>query len=325
MLREAVHMGLSPLVLASKYLQNLFEQPALILLYHRVTTLAVDPQLLAVTPANFRAQMRHLKDNYSLARLEDNWSRLDKPAVVITFDDGYADNALEALPILEELQIPATFFVATSLVGTDREFWWDEVERLLLAEGDFPTFFELSQGRTARRWPTGEARERAWMYREVLPIMKESLPEVREDLLDRLRSWCGAKAAGRATHRVLSRDELRRLAGSPMVTLGAHTINHSALSMLPLSRQREEILGSKLWLEDFLAQQVKVFSYPFGSKGDYTAETVALCQQAGFSMAAANYPDQWRAGSDPYQLPRQIVRNWDLSTFKKNMSRFWIS
>jgi len=325
MLREAFHMALSPLVMAARLVQNRLAQPALILLYHRVATLAADPQLLAVTPDNFRAQMRHLKENFTLARLEDEWSRLDRPAVVVTFDDGYADNATEALPILEELQVPATFFVATSLLGTEREFWWDEVERLLLAQREFPAFFELGQGRGARRWPTAEAPQRARMYREILPILRQCLPQLRHDCLERLRFWAAAGAAGRSSHRVLSCEELRRLAASPLVTLGAHTVSHSSLSTLPLPRQREEIMASKKLLEELLAQRVRVFSYPFGTRGDYTAETVALCREAGFSRVAANFPGQWRADSDPFQLPRQIVRNWDLPTFKKQLERFWIS
>src|SRR5689334_4536799 len=80
---------------------NLVDSPVVILLYHRVTTLPADPQLLAVSPDNFRAHLKFLKENFPVVRFEDDWSEVKKPAVAITFDDGYADNALEALPILE--------------------------------------------------------------------------------------------------------------------------------------------------------------------------------------------------------------------------------
>lgn len=325
MLREILHMGLSPLVMAVKLLRKQLDPPVIILLYHRVTTLASDPQLLAVSPENFRAQMRYLKKNFALARLEDNWARCDKPAVVVTFDDGYADNALEALPILEELQVPATFFVSTSPIGTDREFWWDEVERLLLSEREFPPCFELPLAKTTKRWATAQAQDRARLYREILPILRESLPETRGAYLERMRLWAGAGPEGRASHRVLSGEELLKLAASPLVTLGAHTRSHSSLSVLSASRQREEIVGSKLWLEEFLGREVKVFSYPFGTTNDYTGETVAICRDVGFFRTASNFPGQWRAGTDTSQLPRHLVRNWDLTTFQKQLSRFWIT
>lgn len=325
MLREVLHMGLSPLVMRAKLVKNRLNPPVVILLYHRVTTLASDPQLLAVSPAHFRAHMQYLKDNFTVARLEDDWSELQKPAVVITFDDGYADNALEALPILEQLQVPATFFVSTSLIGTDREFWWDEVERVLLAERHFPSHFEVGAKGDKKCWPTRDSKERTRMYQEFLPILRRSPPEVRDSYLKRLRVWAGAGDKGRESHRVLSMDELRRLAASPMVTLGAHTLTHSSLSVLSPARQGEEIVGSKLWLEKLLGQEVRVFSYPFGTRADYTAETVALCREAGFFRTVSNFPGQWRADTDLQQLPRQIVRNWDLDTFKRELSRFWIS
>lgn len=325
MLRDVIHMGLSPLIMAVNLVRKKLDPPVLILLYHRVTTLESDPQLLAVSPDNFRAQVRYLKQHFTVARLEDDWSGLDKPAVVVTFDDGYSDNALEALPILEELEVPATFFVSTSLIGTEREFWWDEAERLLLCDRAFPESFELYQDGKGRRWKTADAPDRLRMYQELLPLLREALPETRGEYLERLRCWTGAGPQGRASHRVLSGDELRRLAGSPLVTLGAHTRSHSSLSTLPAPRQREEIVGSKLWLEEFLGQQVKVFSYPFGGRKDYTAETVAICRDAGFTRTASNFPGVWRAATDTSQLPRHLVRNWDLPTFKKQLSRFWIT
>lgn len=323
MLRAALHIGSTPLIRGAKLVLNRFRPPVLILLYHRVTTLESDPQLLSVTPANFRAHLKHLKENFCVAGLEEDWSRMRKPAVVVTFDDGYADNALEALPILEELQVPATFFVSTSLIGSDREFWWDEAERLLLCRREYPPSFECSLGGKSWRRATAHASERLRLYHEILPILRSLAPETRGELLERLRLWSGASAPGRATHRVLSEEELRRLAASPLAALGAHTVSHSSLSVLPAARQREEVVGSKQWLEDVTGEPVTVFSYPFGGKADYTAETVAICRQTGFTRTCSNFPGQWRGETDLHQLPRHLVRNWDLETFKSQLSRFW--
>lgn len=323
MLLEAIRMGVSPLLMAARLVQNRLSPPRLILLYHRVTNLESDPQLLAVSPANFFDQMRYLKENFPLVRLEQG--AVDKLAVAITFDDGYADNALEALPILEELQVPATFFVATDLIGTDREFWWDEVERLLLVEREYPPFLELTAGARYGRWETATPAQRARCYRELLPLLRRDLPEQREEHLATLRLWAGAGAAGRATHRALSVEQLRRLAASPEATVGAHTLSHCSLSALPVSRQREEIAGSRARLEQWSGKPVQVFSYPFGTRQDYTVETVSLCREIGFARSCSAFPGQWRAGTDPQQLPRQVVRDWDLHTFKRQLSRFWLS
>ena len=150
-------------------LVNLFDPPVVVLLYHRVTTLISDPQLLAVSPDHFRAHLQFLKSNYTLVRFEEDWSKVEKPAVAITFDDGYADNARETLPILEKLRVPATFFVSTGTIGTEHEFWWDELEHLVFGENYFPLQFALADDRFGRTWPTSTAAERKVLF--VLTIV----------------------------------------------------------------------------------------------------------------------------------------------------------
>lgn len=88
---------------------NILDKPVIVLLYHRVADLDSDPERLAVSPTHFREQMNYLKEHYRIVRFEGDWSGLQESAVAVTFDDGYADNFYEALPILEETGVPATF------------------------------------------------------------------------------------------------------------------------------------------------------------------------------------------------------------------------
>jgi peptidoglycan/xylan/chitin deacetylase (PgdA/CDA1 family) len=302
---------------------NRFDDPVVVLIYHRVTTLPSDPQQLAVSPDNFRAQLRWLKEHHALVRFEEEWSGLGRPAVAITFDDGYADNALEALPIIEEVGVPATFFVATGTLGSRREFWWDELERVILGDGAFPVRFTLDARRVGASWPTASAAERGTLYGEMHRLMMEADADAREDWLAQLRRWAGVSAEGRGGHRPMTLPELHRLAASSWVTIGAHTVSHSALSALDVDAQREEVLRSKRELEAELRQKISVFSYPYGKRCSYTADSVRICREAGFVKAAANFPGQAHRWSDPFQLPRQLVRNWDPTRFAGEMKGFW--
>ncbi len=303
---------------------NLLDPPVLVLTYHRVTTLQSDPQLLAVTPQHFRGHLEFLKRRFPIVRFEDDWSDIRKPAVAITFDDGYADNVLEALPILEEAGVPATFFVSTGAIGTDQEFWWDELERILLGERAFSERFELDDGRFGRSWPTGTAAERNAFYEALLLLMKEVDVSKREHWLTQLRHWAGAGEGRREVNRAMTVGELKRLCQSRLSTIGAHTITHTPLTFLSMAEQRKEIEESKKQLEAWLGREVPVFSYPFGQRLDYTQETVVLCREAGFIKAAANFPGQAHRWTDPYQIPRLVVRNWPLNIFIKHLKRFWI-
>lgn len=302
---------------------NRVDPPVIVLLYHRVTTLRSDPEMLAVAPDNFREQMRHLKDTFPIVRFEEDWAKISKPAVCITFDDGYADNALEALPILEEAGVPATFFVSTGTIGTRSEFWWHELERIILEKESLPPRFTLEDGSSGRSWPTALPGERQEFYQEIVRLMNDADAGHRTDWLAQLRRWAQTGEGAADTHRAMTVEELRLLAGSSRVTIGAHTVTHTRLSRLSPAAQREEIAASKRELEAWLGREISTFSYPFGRRSDYTQQSSALCRQAGFIKAAANFPGQVHRWTDPYQIPRHLVRNWPLDIFTEKLRGFW--
>ena len=110
---------------------------AVILLYHRVARPERDPQLLSVAPEQFEGQMSLLRSRFNplsldrLSRMIRGGGAIPPRSVVVTFDDGYADNLHHAAPVLERHGVPATFFVESGHLGSTREFWWDELERLI--------------------------------------------------------------------------------------------------------------------------------------------------------------------------------------------------
>lgn len=304
-------------------LANLVDVPIVVLLYHRVTRSTTDPQLLCVDPERFRAQLTRVKARHPILRLEDDLGGVRQPSVMITFDDGYADNALEALPILEELGVPATFFVATGTIGTRREFWWDELERLILLPRDVPRTFQLQDERHGGTWATRDLETRFDLYRALHGRILQVDAAIRERWLEQLRRWAGAGSEGRESHRAMSVDELRRLAASPAATIGAHTQTHAALAALSAEAQQEEIVGSKRQLERWIEREVRLFSYPFGGPTQFDRTSARLCRRAGFAKAAANHPGQIHRWTDPFRLPRHVVRNWADDEFERQLDGFW--
>src|SRR3954470_17290952 len=121
----------------------------MVLLYHRVVALGTAPQWLSVPPTLFEQQVDMLKRNYKILPLPVlvacvRQDCLPRRSVTITFDDGYADNHLHAKPILEKHEAPATIFVSSGFVGRREEFFWDELDRLLLQPGRLPRHLNLS-------------------------------------------------------------------------------------------------------------------------------------------------------------------------------------
>ena len=223
---------------------NLIDPPIIVLIYHRVTSLSSDPQRLAVSPDNFFNHMLYIKDNFPVLRFEADWSNLKESSVVITFDDGYFDNVREALPVIEEVGVPVTFFVSTGDLGSIHEFWWDELERILLVEREFPSTFELQDERFGKNWPTKNRAERSVLYQEMHQLIKQIGVACRDDWFRQLRAWADLAEEGRATHQVMTINELQKLASSDLATIGAHTVSHVPLLLCsPLTNNSERSLN----------------------------------------------------------------------------------
>ena len=313
-----------------------------ILVYHRISELPTDPNALCVTPEHLDEQLQVLRrvatpiPLFQLARgVEERI--FPHRSVALTFDDGYADNLTNAKPLLERHEIAATVFVPGGRSTREREFWWDELERVFLQPGILPQHLELPIGGTTERWDLGEyarydegtyERHRRWtvlersdptMRQHIYRVLSErikSLPaEKQHRCLDALLTWAGIQPILRPSHRTLSREEAIRLADGELIEIGAHTMTHPVLRTLPPEAQWSELQESKAYLENLLGRTVVSFAYPYGSVDSYTKQTVTLVRQAGFTFACSNIFDVVWPGSDPFQLPRVTVPDLDGDAF----------
>jgi peptidoglycan/xylan/chitin deacetylase (PgdA/CDA1 family) len=325
------------------------DKKALILLYHRTAKVNSDPWGLSVTPRHFAEHLEVLRQCATPIQLQQlvqtSFDDLPERSVVVTFDDGYADNLYNAKPLLERYAIPATIFLTTGYIGYEREFWWDELDRLLLQPGTLPRALRLSINGSTYQWDLGEAahyseddsqRHRHWKIRKDAPSSRHHLyrslcellnplPEgERQKVLDELLTWAGAQPTSRPTHRPLSLTEVASLAKGELIEVGAHTVTHPALSALPVASQLDEIQGSKTWLEEILDCSVSSFAYPYGGQSDYTEETINIVREAGFASACSNFPGLTKEQTDPLQFPRVNSPNRNGETFTQWLSR-WLS
>ncbi len=316
-----------------------------ILLWHRVAEIAEDPHFLSVTPAHFEEQLAVLRQHYravSLAELTPEIVRGGRlaPVVVLTFDDGYADNATTALPLLRKHGLPATFFLASGFVGSTRECLQDDVQRLLWQSAQHPEVVCLTIGgkpfvwslrsedtegqivASVAGWNCGciaDPTPRHRTHREIHGLLRMSPPDERERVLDQLRSQCGDPGPARPTHRAMSWDQAREMASCELVELGAHTVNHPWLSALSLAEQRLEIVQSKRTLEEQTNHPVRSFAYPYGTSQSYTTETIRTLKEAGFADACSTLRGRIGGRTDRFQLPRLAVWDWDGDQFLREL------
>jgi peptidoglycan/xylan/chitin deacetylase (PgdA/CDA1 family) len=312
----------------TKNLKYLFQKTCTVLIYHRVTDLSLDPQLLTVSPSNFENQVKHLKDNYTILSLKElidclKKKKVPKRTVVITFDDGYRDNYYEARPILERYQVPATIFISSGMVGAGQEFWWDELEYIFYQTEDI-IHKPLKLGIKGKdyTWLIKTPLDAHTVYNNLHPLIKGLTIVTREEVMEELFEWAGKKRTMRASHAVLSEEELKKLAGSNMIEIGAHTCFHPRLSNESREVQSREITESKNTIEKWLHKEVSSFSYPFGLDEDFNNDSLDIVKRSGYSCGIANIQACVTRNTDPFLVPRWLVRNWDVEEFEMNMKRF---
>jgi len=298
--------------------------------YHRLHHGGEDPYGLAIPLDLFEAQIALIARRARPIRLTEAVEalasgRLPSRGIVITFDDGYADTVEEALPVLERSGVPATVFVTTGSPG--RHFWWDELADIVLGPPSLPARLDLEVGGARHGWsiastPDGQAPNgRTALLHSLASVLRGLNAADRCATLRRLRTWSAREPSQPSPHRALTPDEIRRLAASPLIEIGAHSVSHPALTFLPDAEQREEIAESRARLEAITERRVTSFSYPHGS---YAGSTISAVRDAGFTAACCSTPDVMTVRSNVYALPRLWVEPQDPGRFERWLDR-WLA
>lgn len=118
----------------------------------------------------------------------------------------------------------------------------------------------------------------------------------------------------------MSSQELQEIALNKNVLIGTHTEGHVSLGKLSYAEQEKEIRNSKCRLEEITGREISCFSYPFGSRDDYSKETINILQENGFKKAVTTFAKC--VGREPLlELPRFWVKNYGLQDFQGFMEK----
>jgi peptidoglycan/xylan/chitin deacetylase (PgdA/CDA1 family) len=294
----------------------------LVVSYHRVTldydtSAREELASLLVSASTLRRQLEGLARTREIVSLDDARRILAEPraarrprrdVVAVTFDDGYADVFDVALPILEQLRVPATAFVATGYVGTRRRLPHDRIFAALTElarRGIPPHCAALEDPVQALLDSCAAPGPAATLDRLIARLPHDKLAAVSDALMVRVAMRDDDLPA---STRVMAWDELRALdAGG--VDVGGHTVSHAVLSNLPLSRARREIAGCRDALLSRLGRAPRHFAYP---NGYHTPAVRRLVAEHGFDAAVTTEDRENVRGGDPLALRRKMI--WENTT-----------
>ena len=269
------------------------QEKAVVLLYHRVHRSYRDRWQLCVSPENFAAHLRCLKRSFRPVRLAEIAAmiadgKVKQNSVAITFDDGYRDNLTAAIPILEQMRLPATFFICGDAASEGESFWWERLEASL-------QLMELDDAGAER------------LHRRLMVA----------DVVERHRILAELPAADHVLSERLSHDDLKVLACHPLADIGAHGWSHRRLDHLQTHDLRREVMENVRMLADLTGTSVRSFAYPFG--GSVTSELTDIVREAGIETACTVASTAVTVGSDPLLIPRLEIRDCGEDEFEARL------
>lgn len=290
----------------SKVLAFRYAGPGTIFLLHSVVpdTTSYPEEFTRCPVSVLEDTLAWLKDNkVQFVSLDTALDRLATPAVdrfcVFTFDDGYADNLTHVLPIMERFGAPFTVYVTTGMItGEIDTCWWFGLAALIRSRNN------LALPELGYSFDCTDAASKKQAFAAITALVEsngEALASVRTALdangIDG-RSIVGGEG--------LTIEQLRRLAASPLVTIGAHSVRHIRLPRVSVAEVQREMADGRAWLENIVQREVKHFAYPFGACGHREAQ---IAQSVGFRTSVTTqrgtlFPEHL---GHLYALPREPI------------------
>jgi peptidoglycan/xylan/chitin deacetylase (PgdA/CDA1 family) len=306
-----------------------FSGEVTILAYHRILDVPVedefpfDIELVSASTTQFTHQMEYIKAHYqpiTFATLLQHLDRGEPPprrAAIVTFDDGFVDNYTNAFPVLKRLNMPATIFVSTGNVDSQKTFWYEKLSYALMSTRTntitSPTLGSLTIGDS-----TESRRE---LIKCVVLRLKLVPDEVRLSSLDDLyaqllpeHEWVDDARSGPMTW-----EQIKEMSAHN-IEFGSHSVTHPVLSRVPLAKLEFEVEYSKQRIESELQKPVQVIAYPVGGVEAFDDNVRAAVKKAGYRLGVSyvpgiERPDQW----DTYALRRVHIERYISDNFFKAM------
>lgn len=299
-----------------------------ILTYHRVLNVAniqnyeFDENLISANTDQFSRQISFLKDHYnvisfrSLFEAIGSGRKLPGNTVIITFDDGFLDNYVNAYPVLKRHAVTATFFISTDYIGKERYFWFDELV-YFLKKVDLADMQKLMDSYCIQYNNTG-AFNRGDAIRCCMRFVKRTDNGIRLQFIEKLKSLnpsAGPDAANKSAQArylniPMTWEQLREMSAGG-IEFGSHTMSHPILANLNDDDLFYELNESHRLLSTAGINYFPVLAYPVGGEYAFNAKVKSMANQIGYKLACSYMPGVNNySGQDRYAIRRMSVESY---------------
>lgn len=276
----------------------------------------------------FEQQMKILKQEFNPITIEQVYAycaghtELPKRSVVVTFDDGFADNFYIAAPIMEQYGIFGTFYVTVGAIQNKTPPWFVRLRNAFFTSKNKEWINPLD----GTKFFINNYQVRYQAFIQACQLFAKTHGEAQQVLINKLESMLEVKPSEILSNIMMTWDQIRELC-SRGHTIGSHTVTHPNLAHVDENIVFKELLESKLFIENELKTKITHFSYPVPILDPHwNKDTVRITEQVGYRTAVTCSPGIVRKGDNPLFLkriavPKDILEfRWSLETLFVGLS-----
>lgn len=232
-----------------------------------------------------------LKRQIEIISLDEAHERIQNPLsqsgkfAVITFDDGYKDTLIHAVPVLKKYDVPYTVYLAPGLIEGSADLWWEGMEALVRQQPRIA--LQLANSRSGPlELDCSSMSAKVESFKFLMQCLTNEVPELDQSRLVRELCWLYKIDLDQMNKdQIMSWDQIRVLMSDPNCTIGAHTLNHRALARLTPEQAANEVNQGAMILASELGERPEHFAYPYGYRNAAAGREFALLKDLGFKTA----------------------------------------
>jgi len=224
----------------------------------------------------------------------------------VTFDDGFENNLSVAAPALRKYQVPATFYITTGFIGTNRMSWIDRIEWAFEAVGALT--IRVPWAKTPRS--AADATAKKALLDEIRKQVKTDSRLDPETIATDAQAQLGVPETHCGTDPLdlkLTWEQVRELASDSLFIVGGHSHTHSVLSFLDAEALDRELDISLELLESEAGIAARHYSYPEGLAHCYSPAVIEALRQRGVICCPTAEPGTNDPDVDLFHLKRISV------------------
>jgi len=270
-------------------------------------------RILSITPDFLQLVLEQVTNRgFDIVTMDEAHARMvspashDRPFAVFTFDDGYRDNIEYALPIMRRFNAPMTIYVSPDFCDHNGRAWWLTLEQAMRELGEISVPFETGE----RQFDLSTTAQKYKAFQAIYPWLRAKPDKELHPHVERWAGEAGVDPFAACRNLVMTWDELRAVRNDPLVSIGAHTMSHTALAKCTEEEARWQIEASVQHIEYELGQDCRHFAYPYGDAISAGAREFALARDAGVKTAVTT-----RKGQIPDRIDDGL---WSLPRFSLN-------